>query len=120
MSTKNHISDVLGFEPVKGRYEILGRLYDYIPATSGYSEGMYRADAGHGVSNPCFSLRSYGETARHAEFVGRYLAGRPGVKKPEALEIVARARGKVSKLRGDAYRIADDLRAELAAGRANG
>lgn len=92
MTNKNPIAAALGIEPIKSHLRILGREYNYLPSTAGYGEGMYRHDAGHGVSNPCFSLRSV--TA--PESLGVYLSGRrDGVKKAEALAIVGQARGNV-------------------------
>lgn len=82
-TNQNPIATILGIRPVKSSLTILGRFYQYLPSRDGYSEGMYRADAGHGVSNPCFSISMGGNDAPIR--LGHYLTGkRQGVKRVEA------------------------------------
>jgi hypothetical protein len=86
--TQNPIAAILDIVPIKARLTILGRQYDYIPASAGYCEGIYRADAGHGQGNPCFTLRS----ASAPEALGVYLAGGHGVKRAVAMAVIEAAR----------------------------
>lgn len=90
MTTQNPIADLLSIEPKSGTIVIDGLEFDYIASTHGISEGIYRRNAGHGVSNPCFSL-FWTPPTHHRMTLGQYLAGRRGVKRDEAEAIVATA-----------------------------
>jgi hypothetical protein len=104
MTNLNPIATILGIKPVKSTLTILGRHYQYMPAANGYGEGMYRADAGHGVSNPCFSISPYAgpDNAGGAQRLGQYLTGkRQGVKRAEAEAALARAINNVDQMTAD-------------------
>lgn len=91
MTNKNPIAALLRIQPVRCDLEILGRRYQYHPAGE-FAEAMYRNDAGHGVSNPAFSLKPWVAADRHTLALGQYLSGRrQGVKRAEAEAIVASA-----------------------------
>lgn len=99
MTSTNPIAAALGIDAVSGYLEILGRLYEYKAAAHGYSEGLYLADAGHGVSNPCFTMGG-----EHTYRLGQYLSRkRDGVKRAEAEVILAEARASVGRLKTGAY-----------------
>lgn len=93
MTTMHPIADLLHIEPTGGTILINGRAYDYMTGDGrigGTCETLYRRDAGHGVSNPGFSLVMTPIT-HHCMVLGGYLAGRQGVKRTEAELLVTNA-----------------------------
>ena len=91
MIPTNPIAGMLGVAaaspPVTRRLTIGGARFELHAARAPYAcETLYRVDAGHGVSNPGY----------HAAALGRYLAGRQGVKRAEAEAVVAIARKEVA------------------------
>lgn len=88
----NPIADLLNIPAgTNGRVEIAGRAYEYHAAKADTSEGIYRWNPGHGVSNSCFTL-FFVPTSQHRMVLGQYLAGRQGVKRAEAEAIADTAR----------------------------
>ena len=100
MIPTNPIAGMLGVAaaspPVTRRLTIGGARFELHAARAPYAcETLYRVDAGHGVSNPGFSLYLT-DPGHHAAALGRYLAGRQGVKRAEAEAVVAIARKEVA------------------------
>lgn len=90
MSNLNPIATLLNIEAKSGAITINGREYDYMASdgrVGGTCETLYRRDAGHGVSNPGFSLHMT-PASHHRMVLGGYLAGHQGVKRAEAEAIV--------------------------------
>jgi hypothetical protein len=98
---RNPIADLLKIPALQyGKQEITvnGTAYELYAAHDRTCEGLYRINPGFGVGNPCFTLH-WTPAAHHAAQLGQYLAGRRGVKRAQAEEIVATA--AVSVLRAD-------------------
>lgn len=105
MTNSNPIADALDF-PAKLRdgephkFGFGNETFLYQAARGGYSEGMYRENAGYASSNACFSLRPGQPDAAYR--IGLYLSRGSHVSNPrkvskeEALATFARARTLVS------------------------
>jgi hypothetical protein len=87
------------------RFEAIGHLWELHPASYGTYEGLYRADAAFGASNPCFILLPWfgpwegpkPGPCDAARMLGRKLSGnRHGIKDPEAIAILRRARREIA------------------------
>lgn len=83
VSTKNPIATVLSFpdDLLDGRWHIVtiggkefecGKEFEYTAASGSTAEGIYRHNAGIGVSNACFSVRPGNQDP--AASVAKYLS----------------------------------------------
>lgn len=88
----NPIATLLAIAPVlpaeaKRVITVHGRRYELYGAQTGTCETLFRLDAGHGVSNPGFTL-ALTPASQHKMQLGNYLAGRQGVKRAAAESLV--------------------------------
>ncbi len=92
---RNPIATLLNIPVGTKTFKVGGRSYDLYQAHGSVVETLYRTDAGHGVSNPGFTM-AFVPASHGATVLGQYLAGRPGVKRAEAEAITAAAREELA------------------------
>ncbi len=95
----NPIAALLGVRPAEpGRsrvVELSGRRWLLLAWSPGSYEAIYRLDAGHAVSNPARTLNFVAEH-QHLPVLAAWIAGRDGIKRPEAEAIVAAVRAELA------------------------